>query len=119
MEFKTVNPATGDVIRTWQTMSAEEVLATARLVDEAFQGWGRLPVEERLPFFLNLATVLRDNLEDWANLITTEMGKPIKEARAEIEKCAWMTEVYATNAPAWLADEEVEAVVQAVLDFSV
>ena len=100
MEFKTVNPATEDVIQTWETMSPAEVMATARLVDKAFLGWGRLPVEERLPYFLNLAGVLRDNLEDWATLITTEMGKPITEARAEIEKCAWMTEVYAANAPA-------------------
>jgi len=109
MEFKTVNPATGDVIRTWSTMSPDEVMQTAGLVNEAFGQWRGLPVEERIPFFRKLAGVLRENQEDWAVLITTEMGKPITEARAEIEKCAWMAEVYADNAVSWLAEEEVVA----------
>jgi succinate-semialdehyde dehydrogenase/glutarate-semialdehyde dehydrogenase len=109
MEFKTVNPATGDVIRTWSIMTPDEVMQTAGLVNEAFRQWRRLSVEERAPFFRKLAGVLRENLEDWAVLITTEMGKPITEARAEIEKCAWMAEVYADNAVSWLAEEEVVA----------
>lgn len=107
MEFKTVNPATGEVIRTWRRMAPDEVMHTARLAQEAFHQWRRLSVAERVPYFQRLSAVLRDNLEDWAALITTEMGKPITEARGEIEKCAWMTEVYAANAPAWLADEAV------------
>jgi succinate-semialdehyde dehydrogenase/glutarate-semialdehyde dehydrogenase len=109
MDFKTVNPATGDVIQTWSTMTPDEVMHTAGLVNEAFGQWGRMSVEARVPYFRKLAGVLRENLEDWADLITTEMGKPITESRAEIEKCAWMTEVYADNAAAWLADEEVVA----------
>jgi succinate-semialdehyde dehydrogenase/glutarate-semialdehyde dehydrogenase len=108
MEFKTVNPATGEVIRTWCTMTPDEVRRTARLTHEAFHQWRGLSVADRVPCFQRLAAVLRDNLEDWAVLITTEMGKPITEARAEIEKCAWMAEVYAANAAAWLADENVE-----------
>ena len=108
MEFKTINPATGEIIKTWQTMGSEEVGATALLTQAAFEKWRGLTIAERVPFFEKLAAVLRDNLEDWAVLITTEMGKPITEARAEIEKCAWMTEVYAANAAAWLADENVE-----------
>ncbi len=109
MEFQTVNPATAEVIRTWRKMGPDEVMQTARLSHEAFKQWRSLSVTERLPYFLRLAAVLRDNLEDWATLVTTEMGKPITEARAEIEKCAWMTEVYAANAEAWLADEKVAA----------
>ena len=108
MEFKTINPATGKTIKAWQTMGSEEVWETARLTGAAFQKWRGLTTAQRVPYFKKLAGVLRDNLEDWAVLITTEMGKPITEARAEIEKCAWMTEVYAANAAAWLADENVE-----------
>ena len=108
MEFKTINPATGITIKAWQTMGSEEVWETARLTGAAFQKWRGLTTAQRVPYFKKLAGVLRDNLEDWAVLITTEMGKPITEARAEIEKCAWMTEVYAANAAAWLADENVE-----------
>jgi len=109
MEFRTVNPATGEVIRTWRKMAPDEVMQTARLAHAAFPPWRGLSVVERAPYFVKLAAVLRDNLEDWAVLLTTEMGKPISEARAEIEKCAWMTEVYAANAEAWLADEKVAA----------
>ena len=109
MEFKTVNPATGEPIRTWRKMPSDEVMQTAQLTQEAFQQWRRLSVAERVPYFRELAVVLRGNLADWAALITTEMGKPITEARAEIEKCAWMTEVYADNAESWLADEKVAA----------
>ncbi|MEN8006440.1 MAG: NAD-dependent succinate-semialdehyde dehydrogenase [Candidatus Krumholzibacteriota bacterium] len=109
MEFKTVNPATGEVIRAWQTMASAEVWETARKTHTAFGGWRERTVVQRVPFFEKLATVLRNNGDDWAALITTEMGKPITEARAEIEKCAWMTEVYAANAAAWLADETVKA----------
>ncbi len=108
MEFKTINPATGETIKTWPTMASEEVWEIARLTGSAYRKWRLLTVAERAPHFEQLAAVLRDNLEDWAVLITTEMGKPITEARAEIEKCAWMTEVYAANAAAWLADEKVE-----------
>jgi len=108
MEFETVNPATGEVIRTWRNMAPDEVMQTARLTHEAFHRWRGLSVAERVPCFRRLAAVLRGNLEDWAVLITTEMGKPITEARAEIEKCAWMAEVYAANAAAWLGDENVE-----------
>ncbi len=109
MEFKTVNPATGETIQTWRKMVPQEVMQTAQLAQEAFQQWRGLSVAERVPYFQELAVVLRENLGDWADLITAEMGKPITEARAEIEKCAWMTEVYADNAEMWLADEKVAA----------
>jgi len=109
MEFNTVNPATGEIIRTWSYMSAAEVLAIARETSSAFRGWREIPVTDRVPYFMKLAEVLRDKAEDWAVLITDEMGKIISESRAEIEKCAWMAETYAQRAPAWLEDEHVDA----------
>jgi len=109
MEFQTVNPATGEVIRTWTTMPPDEVMRTARLAQGAFSDWKRWSVAERAPCFRRLAAVLRENREEWAIQITTEMGKPITEARAEIEKCAWMSEVYADHAADWLAEESVVA----------
>jgi succinate-semialdehyde dehydrogenase/glutarate-semialdehyde dehydrogenase len=109
MDFQTVNPATGEDIRTWTIMPADEVMRTARLAQDAWRDWKRLTVAERVLFFRRLAAVLRENREEWAILVTTEMGKPITEARAEIEKCAWMTEIYADNAADWLAEEKVIA----------
>jgi len=109
MEFKTVNPATGENIKTWTTMAPDEVTRIAQLSQKAYSDWKRLTVSDRVPYFRRLAAVLRENLEEWAILITTEMGKPITEARAEIEKCAWMAEVYADNSADWLVEEKVVA----------
>ncbi|MCB1182424.1 NAD-dependent succinate-semialdehyde dehydrogenase [bacterium] len=109
MALQSVNPATGEVVATWDRMSRDEVFAVAADVHEAFLAWRRLTVAERAPHFVALAEVLRDHAGEWGALITAEMGKTLKEARAEVEKCAWMAEVYAANAPEWLADETVAA----------
>jgi succinate-semialdehyde dehydrogenase / glutarate-semialdehyde dehydrogenase len=109
VEIRTVNPATEAVIANYQTMEPGEVYAIAAASDRAFQQWRTLTVTERAPYFVNLAAVLRKYSEDWSRLITLEMGKAICESRAEVEKCAWMTEFYAENAAAWLEDEEVAA----------
>ncbi|MBU8871276.1 MAG: NAD-dependent succinate-semialdehyde dehydrogenase [Gemmatimonadales bacterium] len=109
MEFQTVNPATGEVTARYLTMETGEVNAIAAASDRAFRHWRKLTVAERAPFFIKLATVLREHADAWARLITVEMGKTIGESRAEVEKCAWMAEVYADKAAGWLQDEEVVA----------
>jgi len=109
MSVQSVNPATGEIVATWPRMSRDEVMGIAAQVHTAFRSWRRLTVSDRLPYFERLAAVLREHRDEWAALITAEMGKPITEARGEVEKCAWMTEVYAANAERWLADEEVAA----------
>ena len=109
MQFQTINPATEEVVANYQTMEAGEVYAIAAASDRAFQKWGQLTVAERAPYFVKLAAVLRKYSEEWARLITIEMGKTIGESRAEVEKCAWMSEVYAEKGAEWLQDEEVIA----------
>ncbi len=109
MEIRITNPATEEILSRYQTMEAGEVYAIAGASHRAFVQWRQMTVAERAPYFVQLAGVLRKYREDWARLITLEMGKTIAESRAEVEKCAWMSEVYAQNAEAWLADEEVEA----------
>ena len=109
MKFQTVNPATEEVVADYETMPATEVLAIASQAHAAFLEWRELGVAERAPYLVALAAVLRDNLEKWARLITVEMGKTISESRGEIEKCAWMAEMYAERAEGWLEDEPVDA----------
>jgi len=109
MKFQTVNPATEEIIANYETMPPEEVFAIADLSHAAFLEWRELSVAERAPYLVALAAVLRENLEKWARLISVEMGKAISDSRAEIEKCAWMAEVYAERAEGWLQDEPVEA----------
>jgi succinate-semialdehyde dehydrogenase/glutarate-semialdehyde dehydrogenase len=109
MRFQTIKPATGEVLSQWETMPRDRVFGIAAQTRAAFLEWRDLPVAERAACLVNLAAVLRENLEGWARLITLEMGKAIGESRGEIEKCAWLCEVYADRAAEWLADEPVEA----------
>jgi len=105
----TINPATGDQLHTYETMSCAEVLAVLARVAAAQPAWGALPADKRATFAPRLAAVLRAHAGEWARLMSCEMGKPITEARAEIEKCAWLCEVYAEQTPSWLAEDEVVA----------
>ncbi|MFQ5871318.1 MAG: aldehyde dehydrogenase family protein, partial [Candidatus Geothermarchaeales archaeon] len=109
MKFRTINPANEGVVAEYETMPRDEVFAIARACNTAFRKWRVLDVLQRATYFLRLAEVLRKNKEEYARLMTTEMGKPIKESTAEIEKCAWTAEVFADKAEDWLKEEFIEA----------
>jgi succinate-semialdehyde dehydrogenase/glutarate-semialdehyde dehydrogenase len=105
----TVNPATGDRLHTYDVMPRAEALDILTRVHAAQSGWGDLPPAARAVFAPRLAAVLRAHAEPWARLMSLEMGKPITESRAEIEKCAWLCEIYAEQTARWLAEDEVTA----------
>ncbi len=109
MRIETINPATGEASGAYETMSPDLVEDVAARVHAAQRVWRNVPLPERAALLLHLAGTLRANHEVHARLITLEMGKPIAEARAEVEKCAWLCEVYAANGEAWLREEEVVA----------
>ena len=109
MKFQTINPATEEVIAEYDLMPKEKVLDEAKKSHAAFRQWRDFDVSERAPYFRNLAQILRENKEIYAKLMTLEMGKPIKQALSEVEKCAWTAEVYADNAAKWLEEENVHA----------
>ena len=109
MKFKTVNPSTGEVLKEYTSMSKEEVLRIAEKCNTAQKTWKTKPLKERAALLVKLAAVLRKNKEKYAAIMTEEMGKPINDSTAEIEKCAWTAEVYAQNAERWLKEEIVEA----------
>ncbi len=67
-----------------------------------------MSVEERAKYFLNVGEVLRLNVDNYAKIITTEMGKPIRQSRNEVQKCAWLCDYYAENAARLLKDELVD-----------
>ncbi len=109
MTFRTVNPATGEMVAEYRLHTAAEVAAAARGARAAFRVWRERPLAQRTALLGALAAVLRARRDDFARQITLEMGKPIAEARAEVEKCAWLCEVYAERAADWLREEEVAA----------
>ncbi|MFO7653940.1 MAG: NAD-dependent succinate-semialdehyde dehydrogenase [Candidatus Krumholzibacteriia bacterium] len=109
MAITTINPATGETLATYEHMPRTQVLAILGAVAEAQRAWAESPVRDRAGLFHELAAVLRRQQQDHAELMSREMGKPITEARGEVEKCAWLCEVYADHAERWLAEEAVEA----------
>jgi succinate-semialdehyde dehydrogenase len=102
--FSTVNPSTGEQIETfsfYNTSEIEEVLARA---EKSFQSFRKLSVHQRARLLSHLAETLRKYKTQLARVITTEMGKILSEAQAEVEKCAWEADWYAEHGPQMLAD---------------
>ena len=109
MQFKTINPATEEIIKECEIMPKAKVFEVAKNSRSAFQQWKQLDISERAYYFRKIAQILRNNKEKYARLMTIEMGKPIKQALTEIEKCAWSSEIYADNAAKWLEEEIIHA----------
>src|SRR5579875_3257410 len=103
------NPATGERVATYPLASPEEALASAKKAREAYESsWSRLSIGERSDHLKKIAKALRAKKREYAELMTTEMGKPISQSEAEVEKCAWTAEVFAENGEKWLAFEFAE-----------
>lgn len=107
MPMLSINPATGQPLQSFSTWQADEIDAVLNQVEIAQAGWAVLGFEQRAGFMRNLAQIFRRRSEEYAHLITEEMGKLLKEARAEVEKCALGCEHYADHAQAYLSDEVI------------
>src|ERR687886_1296447 len=104
-KIETINPATGRVIATYDNISSAEVSQRVKKSKAAFEKWGKLDISERTAYMRNLGRVVRKNKDEYATLITEEMGKPIRQSIAEIEKCAWVCDYYSDHAESFLRDE--------------
>lgn len=102
-----VNPATGQPIGRYELHDDAFVETALTAAVRAQRDWRRQTLAERVRLLTRMAAVLRARKDRFAVMITREMGKPIVEAEAEIEKCAVTCDFYAAHAPAWLADEPV------------
>jgi acyl-CoA reductase-like NAD-dependent aldehyde dehydrogenase len=103
--IETVNPTSGKVIAKYQNMTEDEIHERVNNARLALQTWKNLDIGERCSITRNLGRVMRKNKEAYAKLITEEMGKPIRQATAEIEKCAWLCDYYSETAETFLRDE--------------
>jgi succinate-semialdehyde dehydrogenase/glutarate-semialdehyde dehydrogenase len=104
-----VNPATGETFGRFEELSDAELEARLARAAETFRAWRRRPFAERAALMRRAADVLDERKEHWARIMTLEMGKTLKSAVAEAEKCAWVCRYYADHAERFLADEEVKA----------
>ena len=108
MAIATTNPATGEVIRTFEPLTAAQIEAKLQLAADAFKRHRRTSFPERAAKTTRLAEILEKEKDDCAHLMTLEMGKPLKAAVAEAMKCASGCRYYAENAEKFLADELIE-----------
>ena len=105
--FISINPADGSSGETVQDFTAEQIEETLQQAAEAAPDWCVRPIAQRCELMREAAVILRENSESFARMMTLEMGKPINEARAEVEKCALGCEYYAEHGAAFLADEDI------------
>jgi succinate-semialdehyde dehydrogenase / glutarate-semialdehyde dehydrogenase len=107
--LKSVNPATGEVVDTYERLSEGALEERLDRAARAFEGYRSTGLTERATWLFRAADVLDEEQRRWAELMTREMGKPVAAAEAEAEKCAWVCRYYAENGAAFLADEVVDA----------
>ncbi|HXA80840.1 MAG TPA: aldehyde dehydrogenase family protein, partial [Opitutaceae bacterium] len=105
MSFISINPATGKRLRVYREHTPAQVVTAVGRAQAAFEDWRQVSFPERARQVRALARALRAQREPLAQLMTAEMGKPIAQARAEVEKCALGCEHFARHAAAFLADE--------------
>lgn len=105
MSFKSINPANGVTLQEFAVWNDAQLDAALHEAAHAAPVWATTPLEERCQLMRKAAQYLRDHRDRLARIITLEMGKLIKEARAEVEKCAAACDFYAEHGPAFLEDE--------------
>ncbi|MEU0199614.1 MULTISPECIES: NADP-dependent succinic semialdehyde dehydrogenase [unclassified Streptomyces] len=106
MPIATVNPANGETLKTYEAMGEEEIERRLQLAEATFRTYRTTTFAERARLLHRAADLLDEDQQDIARVMTTEMGKPIQQARAEAAKCAKAMRWYADHAEELLADEE-------------
>ncbi|MCL7363981.1 NADP-dependent succinic semialdehyde dehydrogenase [Streptomyces ardesiacus] len=106
MPIATVNPANGETLRTYEAMGEEEIERRIELAEATFRTYRTTGFYERAGLLRRAADLLEADQKEIGRVITTEMGKPVKQARAEAAKCAKAMRWYADHAAELLADEE-------------
>ncbi|MXM64221.1 NADP-dependent succinic semialdehyde dehydrogenase [Streptomyces sp. HUCO-GS316] len=106
MPIATVNPANGETLKTYEAMGAEEIERRLQLAEATFRTYRTTGFGERARLMNRAADLLEEDQRDIGRLMTTEMGKPVRQARAEAAKCAKAMRWYAGHAEELLADED-------------
>jgi len=108
MKIKSINPYTGEVNVEFDPLTDDACGEAVRRGREAFEAWRKLNVADRLKPIANLASIFRQKKREYARIATVEMGKPIRDAVAEIEKCALLCDYYHQNTEKFLLSEEIK-----------
>ncbi len=106
--MKSINPYTDSVVYTHQAFSDKDIETAINQSNKAYQVWRYMPIHERVEYIHALSEVLKTHKEEWGKVMTKEMGKPISQSIAEIEKCAWVCNYYAKNAEMLLKNKVID-----------
>jgi len=117
-QLQTMNPATGQPGRTYDGHTVEAAHSAAARARVAFDQWRRTSFEERGAVIRTAAALLRDRKDEFAALMTEEMGKTLDDGRAEVEKCAFQSDWFADHSQTYLADEAVDVGGEAFVTFN-
>jgi len=108
MAIASINPTTGETLKTFDALTAKQIDEKLQLAADTFRTYRRTPFAERTRMMQRAAEILETRKQEFGKVMTTEMGKPLKAAVSEAEKCAWVCRYYAETAPQHLADDVVE-----------
>src|SRR3989441_5050845 len=108
MAIATINPATGQLEKSFEPLSDAQLEVKLQKAADAFSRYRKVPFAERARMMLKAAAMLEGEKENYGRVMTTEMGKTFRSAVDEAAKCAWVCRYYAENAERFLADEVVE-----------
>jgi succinate-semialdehyde dehydrogenase/glutarate-semialdehyde dehydrogenase len=108
MAITSINPATGEEIKIFESLADEQIDEKLELATRAFRRYWKTPFSDRAKKMVRAAEILEEKKEEFARLMTSEMGKIFTAAVAEAEKCAWVCRYYAENAERFLSDEAAE-----------
>lgn len=106
--YATIDPTTGVVVREFPSLSDDEARQALERADAGYRVWAATDLAERATVLGRVAALHRERVDALAELMTLEMGKPIAQARAEVELAASIYEYYATKGPALLDDEVLD-----------
>jgi len=102
MTLKSINPATGELVKAYEEMSVAKLADKIQKTHKAFLYWQNSTFAERSLLLKKAASILKNRSTEYGRLMALEMGKPHKDGQAEAEKCAWVCEYYADNAEKFL-----------------
>ena len=108
MAFLSINPSTGKKIQSYPELNLEEVKKILENVYTAKDNWKSSDFNFRLGCVNDMVGVLEDNKKEFSHIITNEMGKPVSQSMAEIDKCIWLCKYYFENAEETLADKVIK-----------
>ncbi len=108
MEYKTINPATGEIIAHYHESDIAHINKAIEQANNAFNDWKNTPFAERAKIISSVAQILENEKQEAAELMALEMGKPVTQGITEVEKSAWVCRHYAENAEAMLEAKYIQ-----------